>query len=93
MAEQLPGKGFLGWLGRQVGYVARAVKSDAGGGKTVYRDQKVEETRLPQDPSVTLRRTTIDEVIVNRDPAAVLHEQQQQRREDVRDDARREAQR
>ena len=28
MPDPLPGKGFLGWLGRQVGYVKRAVKAD-----------------------------------------------------------------
>jgi len=67
MPERLPGKGLLGWLGRQVGYVKRAVKADVGGPETVYRDQRVEEARLPQEPDVTLRRTTIDEVIVERE--------------------------
>lgn len=27
MADKLPGKGLFGWLGRQVGYVAKAVKT------------------------------------------------------------------
>lgn len=65
MAEQLPGKGFPGWLGRQIGYLKRAVRADIGS-KTVYREQKVEEANLPQEPNVRLRRTTIDEVIVSR---------------------------
>ena len=66
MPDALPGKGFLGWLGRQVGYVKRAVKTDVGGPETVYRDARVEEAKLPQDPNVTLRRTTVDEVIVDK---------------------------
>jgi hypothetical protein len=71
MAEQkdpLPGNGFLGWLGRQFGYVSKAVKTDvsAPGSKTVYRDCKIEEQPLPQDPNVKLRRTVIDEVIVEK---------------------------
>ena len=66
MPDPQPGKGFLGWLGRQVGYVKRAVKTDVGGPQTVYRDQRVEEAKLPQDPDVTLRRTTVDEVIVQK---------------------------
>ena len=63
--EQRPGKGFLGWLGRQVGYVKRAVKADVTR-ETVYRDQRVEEAKLLEDPNVTLRRTTLDEVIVQK---------------------------
>jgi hypothetical protein len=34
--------------------------------KVVYRDGKVEEVPHPQDPNVTLRRTTIDEAIVKK---------------------------
>ena len=61
--EQRPCKGLFGWLGRQVGYIAGAVKHDVGGPKTVYRTSKVDEQPLPEQPNVTLRRTTIDEVI------------------------------
>jgi hypothetical protein len=61
----LPGKGLLGWLGRQVGYITRAARKDVTR-QTVYRDRKVQEAPLPQDPNVKLRRTTIDEVIVKR---------------------------
>ena len=70
MADQkqsLPGDGFLGWLGRQFGYVSKAVKTDVSppaDSKTVYRDCKIEEQSLPHDPNVKLRRTVIDEVIV-----------------------------
>lgn len=66
MADK-PGKGLFGWLGRQVGYVTKALKTDvteAKSNKTVYRDEKVEEHPLPEDPNVILRRTTTDEVIV-----------------------------
>ena len=64
--EPLPGKGFFGWLGRQIGYVSKAVQHDPPGAKTVYRVHSVEEKPLPEDPRVRLRRTTIDEVIVNK---------------------------
>jgi hypothetical protein len=63
-AEPLPGKGFFGWLGRQIGYVSKAVAHDPKGAQTVYRNQSVEEKPLPDEPNVRLRRTTIDEVIV-----------------------------
>jgi hypothetical protein len=61
-----PGRGFFGWLGRQVGYVSKALKSEVAAGKTVYRNEKIEEQPLPEDPSVVLRRTTTDEVIVKK---------------------------
>jgi hypothetical protein len=64
VSTPLPGKGLLGWLGRQVAYVRSAVKNDVSPSKTVYRDCKIEEKPLPQDPSVKLRRTIIDEVVV-----------------------------
>jgi len=67
MEDNPPGKGFLGWLGRQVGYVTKAMKANVGGPKTVYRDETVEEQPLPDDPNIILRRTTTDEVIVNND--------------------------
>ena len=61
MAEPLPGKGFFGWLGRQVGYVAKAVKSDVA--QKLYESQHVQEHPHPSDPSLTLRRTTTDEIV------------------------------
>ena len=57
-----PGKGSLGWLGRQVGYIVGAVRRRPAE-KTVYRHQRVEETPHPHDSRVKLRRTTIDEVV------------------------------
>jgi len=62
--DNLPGKGLLGWLGRQIGHVKKAVNTDVAGPKTVYRNQTVEETPHPDDPSVILRRTIVDEAVV-----------------------------
>lgn len=63
--DQLPGRGLLGWLGRQIGYVKRAAKADV---KTepLYRSEVVEEQAHPADPGITLRRTTIDEAILTK---------------------------
>ena len=61
--------GFFGWLGRQVGYVAGAVRRDGDGpsdraaDQTVYRSRTVEQVPDPRDPRRTLRRTVIDEAI------------------------------
>ena len=73
------------WLGRQVGHVKKAVKTDVkpsaarqvssdgansqpaapeGAPQIIYRDEKAEEVELPDQPGVKLRRTVIDEVIV-----------------------------
>jgi hypothetical protein len=81
MRDPLPGKGLFGWLGRQVGHVKKAVHDDpakpgaaAPGAKqppalagppVVYQNQMVEEIEHPTQPGLKLRRTTIDEVIVD----------------------------
>ena len=65
MAEDRPGNGVWGWLGRQFGYVKKAVKADVTK-EVIHRQQKVEEAKLPEQPNVTLRRTVIDEVIVDK---------------------------
>src|SRR5688500_1630970 len=92
MADGKPGEGLWGWLGRQVGHVKKAVKTDVtkkaaakqqGGApaanqpnpqpaqppaeekSVVYREEKAEEVELPDQPGVVLRRTVIDEVIVD----------------------------
>jgi hypothetical protein len=101
MSDKLPGKGLLGWLGRQVGYVRHAVKatpsanvpanrpppksSAAQSGANqpsqpespkppadgiLYRHDQVQEAEHPSQPGVKLRRTIIDEVIVDRDKPA-----------------------
>lgn len=67
MAENKPGGGLFGWLGRQFGYVAGAIKKDVTK-RVVHREQRVEEAKLPNQPNVTLRRTVIDEVIVDKKP-------------------------
>ena len=63
MPDPPPGNGFFGWLGRQVGHVRRAVRANVGE-KKIDENRSVEEASLPRDPTVKLRRTTIDEVIV-----------------------------
>ena len=59
MAEDLPGKGVFGWLGRQVGHVARAVRHDPA---VLARREESQEREHPDHPGVTFRRTTVDEV-------------------------------
>ena len=61
------GKGLMGWLGRQIGYVAKAIKTDVSA-KVVYRQQEVRETVHPGDPQLKLRRTVIDEVVKEATP-------------------------
>ena len=74
--NNLPGRGFLGWLGRQVGHVAKAVKTEVAAPAVaaappaepmvVYRTDTVEQVPHPTDPNVVLRRTVVDEVVVTR---------------------------
>lgn len=68
MAEQpKKGSGLWGWLGRQVGYVRKALRSDVTK-KVIHRRRQVQEAALPDQPAVKLRRTVIDEVIVEKAP-------------------------
>jgi hypothetical protein len=55
-------KGLMGWLGRQVGHVRKAIKTPITP-EPLYRTQQVEEAAMPGKPGLKLRRTTIDEVI------------------------------
>jgi hypothetical protein len=75
--QQLPGDGFWGWLGRQLGHVKKAVKTEveqeaekqAEGdpeNQVVYQNQVVQEAPHPENPDLKLRRTVIDEVIVEK---------------------------
>lgn len=66
MSDAPRGKGIFGWLGRQVGHIKKAIRTDVSPEKVAYRNHKVEEAEHPQQPNVKLRRTTIDEVIVAR---------------------------
>jgi len=52
----------MGWLGRQIGYVAKAIKADVSS-QVVFRQQDVQEAVHPDDPKIKLRRTVIDEVV------------------------------
>ncbi len=94
MADNLPGDGLFGWLGRQVGYVKKAVKAKpatlprptppparpspaastppppSDTPAVIYREGRVEEAEHPTQPGVKLRRTVIDEVIVEKEPPA-----------------------
>ena len=76
MTDGRPGNGMWGWLGRQFGYVKKAVKADVTK-QVVHRQKKVEEAKLPEKPNVTLRRTTIDEVIVDKRLPAPPRQQEQ----------------
>lgn len=90
MSDRLPGKGLFGWLGRQIGYVSKAVRTDAAAapiqrpappvepnepeppagepaGAVLYRQGQVQEAEHPTQAGVKLRRTIIDEVIVEPD--------------------------
>jgi hypothetical protein len=58
-----PGRGLLGWLGRQVGYVKEAVQHDPD---RIARATQVEERRDPTRPDLVFRRTTTDEIRRNR---------------------------
>lgn len=54
---------FMHWLGRQVGHVRKAIRTQVGR-QVVYRQDKVDERPHPANPNIILRRTTTDEVIV-----------------------------
>ncbi|MEL7238479.1 MAG: hypothetical protein AAGK78_06425 [Planctomycetota bacterium] len=66
--NQLPGMGLFGWLGRQIGYVSKAIKTDPA---VVARETNVEDKRDPEHPDLVFRRTTVDEVrrVTNDDAA------------------------
>ena len=57
-----PGRGFLGWLGRQVGHVKKAVEADSS---EAFERTTVTEVPHPTDPRLTLRRTVTDQAVVN----------------------------
>jgi len=75
VSDARPGKGFFGWLGRQVGHVKKAVQADVEkpSPKIVYRENRTEEQQLPDRPGVKFRRTVIDEVIVEPQTALPDH--------------------
>ena len=77
MPDSKPGNGLFGWLGRQVGHVKKAVRTDVEAEaekqsqghpevQVVYRNDTVQEAPHPANPDLKLRRTVIDEVIVEK---------------------------
>ena len=59
---------FLGWLGRQIGYVKGATKpakAQVTPPKVLYERTTVQESQLPDRPDEKLRRTVIDQVVRN----------------------------
>ena len=74
MSDAPPGKGVFGWLGRQVGHLKKAIATDPAQSQVAYRAQKVEEADHPEQPGVKLRRTVIDEVIVEKPATPVKKE-------------------
>ena len=77
MPDPKPGDGVFGWLGRQIGHVKKAVQTSVeteaeqqaqGDPETqvVYRKDSVQEAPHPENPDLKLRRTVIDEVIVEK---------------------------
>ena len=52
---------FFGWLGRQIGHVTKAVKTEVP--QVVYKKTTVHEASLPDRPDEKIRRTIVDEVI------------------------------
>ena len=71
----------MAWLGRQVGHVKKAVKTPVvEPPKTVYRKEVVQEAKVQGQPDHLLRRTTVDEVIV--DPKKRMGETPVPRKED-----------
>ena len=64
----LPGDGLLGWLGRQIGHVKKAVQTDVTPPPPpAYRNVTVKEEPMPGNPSLILRRTTVDEVVATKE--------------------------
>ena len=64
MAEKLPGKGLMGWLGRQVGYVNKAAKTKPPASRTP--EKKPRPTAAPQaapqePPQVIYREGKVEE--------------------------------
>lgn len=56
---------LFGWLGRQVGAVKGAVKKDVTPPKVLYKKTAVQEAPVPDRPHEKLRRTTVDEVVID----------------------------
>jgi hypothetical protein len=77
MPDTKPGQGIWGWLGRQFGHVKKAVQTNVEveaekqsqgdpANQVVYQNEQVQEVPHPDNPNLKLRRTVIDEVIVEK---------------------------
>ena len=53
---------LFAWLGRQIGHIKKAATTPVP--EVVYRKEIVKEARVPDESGHVLRRTTVDEVIV-----------------------------
>lgn len=62
---------FMSWLGRQVAHIKHAIQTDVAAPsqqqQVVFRQLDTQERPHPEHPNVTLRRTTIDEVILKKE--------------------------
>jgi hypothetical protein len=57
---------LFAWLGRQVGYVSGAYRKPPKIQPVVaHREASIQEASPPDQPHVTLRRTVIDEVLID----------------------------
>lgn len=56
---------FFNWIGRQIGFVSGAVRKNPPDEPIIaHCETTVQEATPPGQPNVTLRRTTIDQVII-----------------------------
>lgn len=63
---QRGGTSLMGWLGRQVGHVRQALAAEVSE-RRIYRRKRMEQQPMPGRPDVLVRRTVIDELIVEKD--------------------------
>lgn len=61
-----PKKSIMRSLGEFVGHIAKGVRSDVEKDRKVVRREVEEETRDTESGRVTIRRTTIEEVEIDR---------------------------
>jgi len=63
MTQPAKHRGFGWWLGRQFGYIKKAVNTSVPH-KQIFRRNQVQEEILPENPNITLRRVVTDELII-----------------------------
>jgi len=57
---------FGRWLGRQIGYVRKAIHTPVPA-REIFRRNHVQEQTHPANPNITLRRVVTDELIVKKE--------------------------